>query len=165
MEPPSYEAILERGFTESLNLERSYGTTSGWTSEQGVRELIQNCWDGSLQNALYRECLPSSNDNHLPTVVESSKKTTITIKGQKVTENAIIFDGYSKVHPTRGTEKKRHLFQIHFSPEKQILKLVNYDVALDRDILVMGNTSKAFDSKKETKTIGGHGEGLKIGEL
>lgn len=170
MEPPSHEAILERGYTESLNLGRSYGRTSGWAAEQGVRELIQNCWDGSLQNKHYRVKRTSSSshptdDTPLPRVVESSKETTRTIKGQRVTEHAIIFDAYSMSHKAGGTEKKGHLFQIHFSPDKKVLKPINFDVALDRDILVMGNTSKTFDVNKEVKTIGGHGEGLKIGQF
>lgn len=144
-----------RGYTTYLNVEDTFGLSSFWNSADGVRELIQNTWDGAVKATRYGG--KKGLDPSEILVIRTQKR-----RG-KGSSDGILFDGYSKLHVRAKqnfkVDKRGHLFQIHFSAKTETLKLINFDVALSRRILVFGNTSKT----EQPHQIGGHGEGLKLG--
>lgn len=143
------------GGTRSLNINRSYGASAGWTATEGVREFLQNLWDGAVRNAKFGG---NFHPNEMR-VVESSSR--IAKRGDLDAGRMIKFDGYSVTRPSGGTLMDGRLFRIEYNSQRRILKLINYDVALQKDILIIGETSKKADSS----SIGGHGEGLKMGQI
>lgn len=87
------EALTGRGYTESLNVTKSYGTLTDWGVAEGIRELLQNLWDGAVQNTKFGgDIWP--NDIR----VDESKKR-IYRAGASGFEPDIIFDGYSLNNP------------------------------------------------------------------
>lgn len=131
----------------------SYGLSTDWGAAEGVRELLQNLWDGAIQNEVH-------GGDRSPVEIEV-KESSKAVRKQGVKTMDIFFDGYSTRSRKGGHEKDGRVFKVHYSPSSRTLKLINYDVSLPKKILIIGKTSKS----KNAHTIGGHGEGLKMGQL
>ena len=141
-----------------LNIKRKHTKKTRWNASCGVRELIQNLWDGILQ----RRGID-------PWDVE-------VVKDQSPKSGVVTFNFYGAHNQPRGftappaarrkstiqpqrNDQSQLCAKISYSPNLKELKLVNYGVSLDRNILSLGTTSK----KEASHAIGGHGEGLKVG--
>jgi hypothetical protein len=125
----------------SLNIHRNYGDPNVWHVKSGVREILQNFWDGLLQK-----------DDE-----EIRKPSDINIVEVTTRGKALSFTAYDRRKQT-ATNKGEEIGYIKYTPGKK-LEVVNRGVALKRTHLLMGKTSKGGGRN----TIGIHGEGMKIG--
>lgn len=132
---------------------KDYGDEDVWNPRAGVRELIQNLWDGAATEYGY---------------------TTFEIEADEITSkraySPIIFNVYPISLPVakRTGEEGRYgeegrlawiKFTPHKDPTKTKLELVNHGVSLPRKIFGLGGSTK----RGVEGAIGGHGEGLKTG--
>ncbi len=107
--------------------------------------MIQNLWDGILETYSIPPWEVKVSEKH------DSKSDIITFKFNRIGTSA------------SGQNEGGILGKIRYLPKQQVLELINYHVSLGCDILMLGKTSK-HRGKGSEYAIGGHGEGLKIGE-
>ncbi|KDQ13404.1 hypothetical protein BOTBODRAFT_33709 [Botryobasidium botryosum FD-172 SS1] len=139
-EPPQKPAHIKRKARVQpyfFNMGKSYGRPGVWTPQAGVRELIQNWYDGIIQM--------------------SNKAPIDLIFKEKEQKSGLVFDA---------TCDERPLGRISWtlSDSSNKLTLTNYATKLDKDVVLMGASSKRnTTSELQRHLIGGHGEGMKIG--
>ncbi|XP_062518650.1 uncharacterized protein LOC134193825 isoform X1 [Corticium candelabrum] len=129
----------------NLSIERSYSPT--WQLWEGVREMVQNWYDGLLETR------------------ESLRKTIyvpkLEIEKSENSEERTVEYNASVDLPSGGLTTRRDLGKVCYSAEKKCLTLVNHKTELARKVLLLGYTKKPHCED----VIGEFGEGLKIGAL
>ncbi|KAF8339681.1 uncharacterized protein EI90DRAFT_3037463 [Cantharellus anzutake] len=132
-----------------LNMKQTYGKTSAWNPTTGVRELLQNLWDGILERFSLS-----------PWEIDVSEH--IDTKNNKINFKFRYINSTPAMRLQLRWQPDTLLGEVKYSPKRQLLELVNYHVSLKRDVLMLGTTSKE-SNRISQYAIGGHGEGLKVG--
>ncbi|KIK55372.1 hypothetical protein GYMLUDRAFT_843411 [Collybiopsis luxurians FD-317 M1] len=131
---------------QGLNISRGY--CPRWKTWDGVRELIQNWRDGLLNRS-------SRTFNDL-----------VIIESKPDKKGKIIISAWPKSLETKKRKADNTLGRIIYTPQSDNkpskLELINSDVSLGRKILAIGYSNKRSGNGK---FIGGHGEGMKVGEF
>ncbi|KAK0245267.1 hypothetical protein EDD85DRAFT_12522 [Armillaria nabsnona] len=143
-----------------LNLARTYGRTQIWNPTSGVRELVQNWFDGILQKHQVEA------DDVVVVEKTRSKKSeicNIPLASTDPQPKKIVFLASIPLQSNGGKPPcvAQVIYTDNGNPLRRKLELINFDVALLRKNLLMGQTSKQEDAN----AIGGHGEGMKVGIL
>lgn len=142
-----------------LNLARTYGRTQIWNPTSGVRELVQNWFDGILQKYQVEA------DDVVVVEKTRSKKSencNIPLASTDPQPKKIVFSASIPLQSNGGKPPcvAQVIYTDNGNPLRRKLELINFDVALLRKNLLMGQTSKQEDAN----AIGGHGEGMKVGK-
>jgi len=141
---PRYPQQLSR--QHNSNLSCGYAQVAGWGAEDGFREMIQNWFDGcqSVANRLYafpkHVIQPVTHRNNLAYYFFAYKEDD-EFDIRHVANNELL--GCMLLKKEKGC---------------MVLKLVNYGIALDSSVVIMGQTSKSHG-----RSVGKFGEGLKMG--
>lgn len=139
-----------RGGRQSLNMLETY--CPKWTFWDGIRELVQNWRDGLLKNG------GSFDDVEITESVKAAK-ITFWAKRNGLTLGRIVFTP-PKPTPNPAEPSKSNAPKHTSAKTKGKLEIINNGVSLTRDNLALGVDSK----RSNKKSIGGHGEGMKVGE-
>ncbi|KAJ7164554.1 hypothetical protein C8R43DRAFT_987452 [Mycena crocata] len=161
-----------------LNIHESYCRRSNWNPAAGIRELIQNLYDGVLQSY---GVTPDKIDVEEQSESQGQGVVLFRFFKKKTTAHcrragygclaSIAFTPQGKLKP-RSLSAVRDQCEDPTSkmPRRQAakkhseLELINHGVQLSSDVLRMGNTTKTSDEiPVESYLIGSHGEGMKVG--
>ena len=139
--------------TLQLSLTSSYAPH--WTQREGVRELIQNFYDGA-QLQLQRL------NEHLPPAALAAAPFTLTIHPPHLPSpspptSALLYRAFA-VRPSAPPLPLGHLL---YSPSTSSLTLLNLRTTLTRKVLLIGYSTK----RGVEGMVGSFGEGLKVGLL
>ena len=144
--------------TLQLSLTSSYAPH--WTQREGVRELIQNFYDGCQQQVQHL-------NQHLPPATSASSPFTLSIHNPPPSPSSpspspsssspLVYRAFA-IRPSSPPIPLGHLT---FSPSTSSLTLLNLRTTLTRKVLLIGySTKRGMDAM-----VGSFGEGLKVGLL
>ena len=173
--PPSSASVL----LPSASIARSYrfdasptltlSLTSGyaphWTRREGVRELVQNWYDGCNSNlhALNQRLAASRPPNTTtPAALYSLSISRTSTPSPAAADSGHVLYQASASHSSR---PPLHLGSILHHAPSRTLTFHNNAVSLSRAILLLGHTSKRGGSGEAAGMVGSFGEGMKVGML
>eukprot|EP00118_Oscarella_pearsei_P021228 m.237397 g.237397 ORF g.237397 m.237397 type:complete len:353 (+) comp40145_c0_seq62:2410-3468(+) len=137
---------VELGERISLSICEEY--SSSWKLWEGVRELVQNWYDGVV------EMRESIRGTVFPLKIDVKKK-------DKKEKEVFRYVASVSVPGENGRTTYTPLGEIHFNGKLRRLTLVNHQTSLARKVLLLGYSKKA----RCEDVIGRFGEGLKVGAL
>ena len=157
--------------TLTLSLTSAYAPH--WTKREGVRELVQNWYDGCNANLRSLNQRSAANSPTAATASPAAYSLTINRSSSSSSSHVLYQATASTSH---GSRPQLHLGSIlHHSPSNT-LSFHNNAVSLSRAILLLGHTSKRAGSGSggsgsnssgggDVGMVGSFGEGMKVGML
>eukprot|EP01113_Clastostelium_recurvatum_P005596 TRINITY_DN124_c1_g1_i5.p1 TRINITY_DN124_c1_g1~~TRINITY_DN124_c1_g1_i5.p1 ORF type:complete len:1182 (-),score=354.74 TRINITY_DN124_c1_g1_i5:261-3785(-) len=121
-----------------------------WKSRQGVREVMQNWYDGMVEKAhIINKDKPNSAD-----MMSMAASLTVSVQKEAGEDGHVIISYL-------GTYQNDLLGKVEYSSRDATLSLSNQQVSLARRILLLGSSDKT----DKDYLVGQFGEGLKLGIL
>ena len=154
------------GSSPTLTLSLTSGYAPHWTRREGVRELVQNWYDGCNGNlrSLNQRITASS-----PPSAASAPPALYGLRIDRASSPSHVLYSATAAHDSR---PQLHLGSILHHAPSNTLTFHNNAVSLSRAILLLGHTSKrgsggsgAGGGGADVGMVGSFGEGMKVGML
>ena len=153
--PAAFPRLYRFGPSPTLTLSLTSGYAPHWTKREGVRELVQNWYDGCNAN------LRSVNQRITAT---STAATPASLYSLSISRSSSAGHSLYQATAVHASRPSLHLGSILQHSSSSTLCFHNNGVSLSRSILLLGHSSKRGEAAGEGM-VGSFGEGMKVGML